>query len=126
MLQRFKPGSLIDVCLDFFGFPGQPRRLSPKNGLPDRERLRLQRFLSGVRVMTEAGGNRSLRPIRKLSAQGAADMRFALREGGTKTVAVCIVCHQTVLIGSHFATSRLTLGKRIMSDWSILMLFALR
>lgn len=75
--------------MDFFGSPGQPKLLSPKHGFPDRERLRLQRFLTGLRVLTDAGGNRALRPIRKLSAQGAADMRFALRDGGNKTVAVC-------------------------------------
>lgn len=82
------------------------RRLSPKHGFPDRERLRLQRFLTGLRVVTEAGGNKSLRPIRKLSAQGAADMRFALREGGVKTVAVCTLYHHIVFVGSHFCNTQ--------------------
>lgn len=67
---------------------GQPKRLAPKSGFPDRERMRLQRFLTGLRVVTEAGGYRTTRPIKKLSAQGAADMRFALRAGGQQTVAV--------------------------------------
>lgn len=30
-----------------------------------------------------------MRPVRKLSDKGAADMVFALREGGKKNVAVC-------------------------------------
>lgn len=90
---RFKPGSLVDVCLDFFGFSGQTRRLQPRHGLPDRERLRLSRFLTGLRVTTRHGdpsgktSGGTPRVIKKLSDKGAQDMRFALREGGNKTVA---------------------------------------
>lgn len=80
------------MCLDFYGFPGQHKRLIPKNGLPDRERLRLQRFLSGIRVTTShvdpsGKGAGTPRVIRKLSEKGAQDVRFALRDGGQKTVA---------------------------------------
>ncbi|KAF8335043.1 argonaute-like protein [Cantharellus anzutake] len=85
----FRPGPLINVCLDFFGGNQDPRRLSFKFGLPDRERLRLQRFLAGVRVLTDptGKGNPQPRVIRKLSDRSATDTRFSLREGGNITVA---------------------------------------
>lgn len=89
---RYKEGPLIDLCLEFVGRPGQPLALSPRRGFPDRERVRLQRFLAGIRVLTthaDASGNVSSTPrvVKKLSAAGAADLRFTMREGGTLTVA---------------------------------------
>ena len=36
----YKPGQLIDLCLEFFGRPGNPNILAPSKGLPERERLR--------------------------------------------------------------------------------------
>ncbi|KIP10717.1 hypothetical protein PHLGIDRAFT_125407 [Phlebiopsis gigantea 11061_1 CR5-6] len=89
----YKPGSLIDLCLDFFGFPGRKpvdiNRLSPSSGLPERERLRLQRFITGVKVTTTlaTGQGRSPRAVKKLSTSGARKLSFALREGDSITVA---------------------------------------
>lgn len=85
----YKRGSLIGLCLDFFGRQ-DPNILSPKRGLPDRERLRLQRFLSGLRTTTSHthGGTRRITyVVKKLSTAGARDCTFPLREGGTSTVA---------------------------------------
>ncbi|KAF8313410.1 Piwi-domain-containing protein [Clavulina sp. PMI_390] len=81
----FKGGNLIDIALDFFNKQGNPQMLAPKRGFPDRERLRLQRFITGLRINTP--GSKAPRPIKKISTQGAADMRFAINGGGTKTVA---------------------------------------
>ncbi|KAJ8580661.1 argonaute-like protein [Rhizopogon salebrosus TDB-379] len=84
----YKPGSLMDLCLEFFGRPGQHAVLSPRNGLPDRERIRLQRFVSGIRIRTTyAGENKSPRVVKKLSNAGAADLSFTLRDGTSRTVA---------------------------------------
>lgn len=86
----YKPGQLIDLCLEFFGRPGNPNILAPSKGLPERERLRLQKFLAGVRVNTTQGNGqpgRSPRVVKKLSNQGANQMTFQRREGGTITVA---------------------------------------
>jgi eukaryotic translation initiation factor 2C len=89
----YKPGPLLGLCLDFLGRGmNNPNILAPKKGLPDRERIRLQRFISGVRVLTthasETGpGNRTPRVIKKLSSAGASDLTFTMREGGTLTVA---------------------------------------
>ena len=84
----YKPGPLINLCLDFFGKP-DPNFLSPKRGLPDRERLRLQRFISGLRIITSHGpsGRAQTRVIRKLSSAGASGQKFTMRENGEISVA---------------------------------------
>lgn len=84
----YKSGSLMDICLEFLGRPGQHALLSPRSGLPDRERIRLQRFISGIRVKTTyAGENKTPRVVKKLSSAGAADLSFTLRDGTSRTVA---------------------------------------
>jgi eukaryotic translation initiation factor 2C len=84
----YKPGPLIDLCLDFFGGPRNPNRLSPEQGFPDRERLRLQRFLSGVRIVTPHTAGAHARVIKKLTSAGANALSFTMRGSGvTMTVA---------------------------------------
>lgn len=89
----YKPGPLIGLCLEFLGRGmNNPNILAPKKGLPDRERIRLQRFISGVRVLTMNAGetsqsSRTPRVVKKLSSGGAADLTFTMREGGSLTVA---------------------------------------
>ncbi|KAI6034268.1 argonaute-like protein [Pisolithus microcarpus] len=65
-------GPLIDLCLDFLGRPGQPQLLSPQKGMPDRERIRLQRFIAGVRITTTYTGERvrkTPRVVKKLNGK---------------------------------------------------------
>lgn len=92
---RYKSGPLIDLCLDFFGKYGNPNVLAPSRGLPERERHRLGRFLTGIRVTTNNPKAQSSRPanprvIKRLSTQGANTLRFNLKDGTTQTVAVSI------------------------------------
>jgi eukaryotic translation initiation factor 2C len=96
----YKPGRLIDLCLDFFGGPRNPNRLSPAQGFPDRERLRLQRFLSGVRIVTPhtAGTNPHARVIKKLTSAGANGLMFTMRGGGTMTVANYFLQHANITL----------------------------
>lgn len=84
----YKAGTLIELCLDFLGLR-DPNMLAPARGFPERERLRLQRFITGVKVTTTlaAGQNKSPRAVKKLSSAGARQLSFKLREGGTITVA---------------------------------------
>ncbi|KAJ7611818.1 argonaute-like protein [Roridomyces roridus] len=87
----YKAGRLLDVCLQYIG-KNDPNALSPKFGLPDRERIRLQRFISGIRVITthtNASGVEVQTPrvIKKLSQAGASALTFQLREGQSMTVA---------------------------------------
>lgn len=88
---------MIDLCLEALRRPGRPElhpeQLAPRSGFPERERLKLQRFLSGIRVVTnqkdETGRlNSTPRVVKKVSSAGANDLKFQLRDGETMTVAV--------------------------------------
>ncbi|KAJ4477407.1 argonaute-like protein [Lentinula aciculospora] len=83
----YKAGRLINLCLDFFK-QKDAKMLAPSNGFPDRERLRLQRFIAGIRVITSTQDGRKIaRVVKKLSSAGASALSFKLKEGGTMTVA---------------------------------------
>jgi Argonaute linker 1 domain len=86
----YKSGNLLDLCKEFIGRT-DPNALAPRRGFPDRERIRLQRFLSGLRVNTinpdTSRLNTAPRAIKKLSTAGASDLTFTMREGETLTVA---------------------------------------
>ncbi|KAI5983309.1 argonaute-like protein [Pisolithus marmoratus] len=86
----YKAGPLTDLCLDFLGRPGQPQLLSPKRGMPDRERIRLQRFIAGIRITTTYTGQgvqKTPRVVKKLSSAGANSLSFTMRDGTTTTIA---------------------------------------
>lgn len=86
----YKPGNLLDLCKEFIART-DPNALAPKRGFPDRERIRLQRFITGIRIQTRKPDNAATsgppRVIKKLSTAGAADITFTKREGETLTVA---------------------------------------
>jgi eukaryotic translation initiation factor 2C len=87
----YKSGSLLDLCLEYIN-KRDPNALAPRRGFPDRERLRLQRFISGIRILTnhadQAGRiQRTPRVVKKLSVAGANSLSFTMREGGSMTVA---------------------------------------
>ncbi|KAJ7180167.1 argonaute-like protein [Mycena crocata] len=86
----YKHGPLLRLCLEYI-CKNDPNALSPKRGFPDRERLRLQRFISGIRVLTTHAGPggevQTPRVIKKLSTAGASSLTFQMREGTTMTVA---------------------------------------
>ncbi|KAL0575953.1 hypothetical protein V5O48_006023 [Marasmius crinis-equi] len=85
----YKPGPLISLCLEFFK-RDNPRILSPTHGLPDRDRVKLSRHISGMRVSIASGDPKSAaltRVVKKLSNAGANALTFNLRDGGSMTVA---------------------------------------
>ncbi|TFK35934.1 argonaute-like protein [Crucibulum laeve] len=90
----YKSGPLIGLCLEFLN-KGQdgPLSLSPTNGLPDRERIRLRRFLSGLRVSTSYTGRTKKHTIYGLSATGANSSHFQLSTGGQITVSQYFQSH---------------------------------
>ncbi len=124
----YKPGRLMDLALEVLR-KRQYNALAPRSGLPERERMRLQRFLSGIKVLTPHSphhpGKRRL--VKKLSRLGARDETFEIEEGQTMTVAeyflhqynitlmypdvVCVeVCARSTLseyVGSPSSSSRL-------------------
>lgn len=87
----YKSGNLLELCREFIGHR-DPNALAPRRGFPDRERVKLQRFLTGIRIFTrnpETGrvDNSRARTVKKLSSAGASDLTFSLRDGGQMTVA---------------------------------------
>lgn len=87
----YKAGPLLALCLEYVS-RDDPNALAPKRGFPDRERLRLQRFISGIRVLTTHPGpdgtvHQTPRVVKKLSTAGANALNFTMREGGTMSVA---------------------------------------
>ncbi len=86
----YMPGPLIDLALAVLGRAGNPNALAPRQGLPDRERVRLQRFITGVRITTSHGPHDRQRPrprvVKKLSKDGSRDLTFDLN-GQQTTVA---------------------------------------
>ncbi|KAN0132399.1 Piwi domain containing protein [Lactarius tabidus] len=85
----YKPGRLIDLALEFLGRSGQPNALAPRFGLPERKRMELQHFLSGIKVTTPHSPHHHgrTRLVKKLTRLGARDLTFELDEGQTMTVA---------------------------------------
>jgi len=81
----YKSGPLLDLCLEFLG-QRDPKLLSHRARFPDRERLRLQRFISNMRIITTYGTPKT-HVVRKVSEQGASAITFTLRDGTTTTVA---------------------------------------
>jgi eukaryotic translation initiation factor 2C len=90
----YMPGPLINLALAVLGRPGNTNALAPRQGLPDRERIRLQRFISGIKITTSHGqrdrpreGQRPRpRVVKRLSKDGARDLTFDLN-GQQTTVA---------------------------------------
>ncbi|KAH9045384.1 argonaute-like protein [Lactarius pseudohatsudake] len=89
----YMPGPLIDVALAILGRPGNPNALAPRQGLPDSERMRLQRFIAPGLKITASYNQRDpnqaarLRVVRRLSREGARDLTFELAGGQSTTVA---------------------------------------
>lgn len=84
----YKPGPLMNICLEIVNMPGRPSALAPRQGFPDRERLKLQRFISGAKVLTRHGqAGRSPRVIKRISREGARDLTFTGSNGQPITVA---------------------------------------
>jgi len=86
----YKGGHLVDICLEFLR-KNNPSALFAQN-IPDREFLRLMRFISGVRILTkqtDSTGRSSPTPrvIKRLTRAAARQEEFTLREGGKMTVA---------------------------------------
>ncbi|CAE6365294.1 unnamed protein product [Rhizoctonia solani] len=85
------PGPMIGVCQQIL-VNNSPNSLVPGQGLSDRDRLKLERLLVGVRFVTthrERSGQVSNRPkvIRRITSQGADTLLFTNSEGNEITVA---------------------------------------
>ncbi|KAF9446932.1 Piwi-domain-containing protein [Macrolepiota fuliginosa MF-IS2] len=88
----FEGGPLVRFCQSHLKRHDNPRALIPNDlggSLQDRDRLKLQRFAHGLRIMTRSGlgsGNNVTRVLRKFSSHGASSLEFT-HNGETKSVA---------------------------------------
>ncbi|KAJ1305975.1 hypothetical protein OPQ81_010690 [Rhizoctonia solani] len=87
----YAPGPMIGVFQQIL-VNNSPNSLVPGQGLSDRDRLKLQRFLTGVRFITkhrERNGQVSKKPkvLKKISSQGANSLMFTNSEGNGMSVA---------------------------------------
>lgn len=78
----YTPGPMIDVCRTILG-NNNPNALVPGQGLSERDRMRLQAFLSGVRFITthrDRSGRANTKPktLKKITNRSAADYQFEL------------------------------------------------
>ncbi|KAF8963796.1 argonaute-like protein [Flammula alnicola] len=86
----YQEGPLIQLCSVFFGLPIKkaPAYLSPAGGFTNQQRIRLKRFLRGLRVVVPATtGPTRPRVISDVSSEGADTLQFTMRGGATMTVA---------------------------------------
>lgn len=83
----YQPGNLISLCLDFLGRSGQPHALI-EGRIPDRERVRLQNFLKGIKITTSYrthNPNRQ-RLVKRLTRESARHRTFDIGDEQTETV----------------------------------------
>jgi eukaryotic translation initiation factor 2C len=85
----YRPGRLIDLALEFLGYSGRPNALAPRLGFPDRERLRLQHFIAGLKVTTPYRSQERdrRRLVKKVTREGAQDRTIEIGDGQIMTVA---------------------------------------
>jgi eukaryotic translation initiation factor 2C len=82
----YQAGPLIDLCLAFVG-RNNPALLTRQ--MPDRERVALGRFITGIRVQTQDSASNAVRArvVRRLTKEGANESSFTMRSGRILTVA---------------------------------------
>lgn len=83
----YKPGPLLRIAAEVMGPSYNLTRLT---GDP-RSRVKLQRFLSGVRIVVEVPGQpqtgrRPPRVVKRLTAHSAKDLKFTNRQGQVQSV----------------------------------------
>ena len=83
----YEPGDLISLFLRFLGKKNQPMALS-SSGLPDRERLRLQHFVTGIKITTpyRTHDRNRQRLVKRLTRESARDRRFDIGDGQSMSV----------------------------------------
>ncbi|KAB5595488.1 Argonaute-like protein [Ceratobasidium theobromae] len=89
----YAPGPMISVCLQVLHRgPSDFNALTPGQGLTDRDRIKLQRFLHGVRFVTthnDKNGQVNSKPkvLKKITFQGANKLKFTNHDGNEISVA---------------------------------------
>lgn len=84
----YQPGPLISLCLYFLGKRKDGPHALTAIRLPDRERIRLQNFLKGIKVTTPYRTHNPdrRRLVKRLTKESARDRTFEIEDGHTQTV----------------------------------------
>lgn len=84
----YKPGPLLNICLEFLQ-QNNPNALDPTNNrFSHRDRVELQRFLSGVRVTSDVqAGRQHSSTISGLTTDSAQNSTFSNQAGQQMSVA---------------------------------------
>ncbi|PBK70116.1 Piwi-domain-containing protein [Armillaria solidipes] len=88
----YRSGPLITLCLEYLGLrPNQAHQLDPQQGLPPYQRIHLQRFLSGMKIVpmlaVSGAHGRKGKPVlvKRLTDKSASTLTFTPRGGGAAT-----------------------------------------
>ncbi|KAL5634279.1 hypothetical protein ACGC1H_006178 [Rhizoctonia solani] len=87
---RYAPGPMVNICHQILN-NSNVRALLPGGGLSDRDLLKLQRFLLGVRFLVlnkinQGRGGRKPKVLKGITAQGASSIRFTNQHGSEMTI----------------------------------------
>lgn len=82
----YRPGNLLEVCVDFFDNNVPARNLANYLANSDRERIRLGKFLSNLAVTVPATTKNKRRVIKGVAPRGADQITFD-QDGKKTTVA---------------------------------------
>ena len=84
----YEPGEFISLALNYLGRSGQPNALAPSHGFPPRERLHLQQFVAGMKVMTpyRAHDPNRHRVVKGVTRESARNRTFEIDGGETMTI----------------------------------------
>ncbi|CAE6511706.1 unnamed protein product [Rhizoctonia solani] len=82
---RYAPGPMVNICNQILGRQDH-LALVPGSGLSDRDRLKLQRFLTRVRfvindITGQGRGGRKVKVCKKITAHSASSLRFTNKDG---------------------------------------------
>ncbi|CUA66950.1 Protein argonaute-2 [Rhizoctonia solani] len=102
----YSPGPMIGVCQQILT-NNSPNSLVPGQGLSDRDRIKLQRFLANVRFVTthdERNGPGTSKPkvLRRISSQSANNRMFTNSEGNEMSVAQYFQSRGTNLVYPNY------------------------
>ncbi|TFK64153.1 argonaute-like protein [Pluteus cervinus] len=82
----YLPGRLIGLCLEHLGLGNNVQGLEGTR-LSDRDRTKLSRFLSSLRIVTNHGGATRKYTIKRITKEGANALNFEIGPGRQITVA---------------------------------------
>ena len=122
----YKAGPLIGLFMEFFK-KNDPSAFSTKRGFPERDRMRLQKFVSNMRVRTAHTGKDRSVVIKKLSSTGASNTMFTMRDNPQPiSVADYFRLHANIILKfPEIVMVEVCLSFRLLSRCHLIICFSL-